>query len=206
MELGKEWPFPARKAGHEVTETRKPAIPTYVFDWLLSTLIEAENPNENHPALIKRIRLESVRRDVKKKPWSRSQLWIAAKSCFHLAFVQLTSGSIGYKTTMARFQSAMVRLALEEHQANGLFDFGEMKELTVYLSRKTEKLQQNYPEASAAIDDLLQTCKTVDEAISSEWCQFLLQQKAANQIDIEELGRLSFSSDPLNPLINAKTA
>ena len=42
VELGKEWPFPgrdatARKAGHKVTETRKPANPTYIFDWLLST-------------------------------------------------------------------------------------------------------------------------------------------------------------------------
>ena len=211
IELGKEYPFlarevKARKAGHEVTETRKPAIPTYIFDWLMSSLVETDGPNQSHPVIIKKIRTESVRQDVKHKPWTRSSLWVAAKSCLHLAFVQLKNGSVGYKTTMARFQSSMVRRALAEHQKIGLFDFGEMKELAAYLSRKIEKLQQNHPEASDAMDDLCQTCESVGKVLSDEWTQFLLQEKTSNHIDMEEIGRLSFSSDTVNPFTTAKSA
>ena len=212
VELGKEWTFPGRevttrKAGQEVTETRKPANPTYVFDWLLATLIEElppSNPNQTHAVVVKRIRLESVRKNLQEKPWNRSSLWIAMKSSLHLSMVQLTAKSTGYKSLMARFQATMVLQAFREHQANGLYDFAEIKEMLSYLSRKVEKLQQHHPEASQAIDEVCVTCESVDKKLKDEWSQYLETQHTNSHINMKELEEMSFSSDMSNPLTSAR--
>jgi hypothetical protein len=212
VQLGNKWEFPgrdpkARKAGHEVTETRKPANPTYIFDWLLATLVESDHrPDPTQSVLVKRIRLELIRKNKQTKPWHRSWLWIAVKSAFHLSIEQITGNSSKYKTTMARFQAAMIRRALEMHQLDkSCYDFGEMREMAAYLARKSEKLHQHsQSEVSDAINDLRETCETIDKVLSAEWSLFLESERDKNKINIGEIGALDFTSDICNPFSNAR--
>jgi len=93
-----QWSFPERnpkttQANYMVTETRKPANPVYVFEWLLATLqqlpLETIHPNVQHQVLFKRVRLESIRKNAYGKPWTRSSAWVALKSALHVAMIQM---------------------------------------------------------------------------------------------------------------------
>ena len=114
--LGRKAEYPlreqkARKAGHKVTETRKPAIPVYVFDWLMNTMQIAHSSMEPE-VFSKSIRLDAVRRSKEDKPWTRSATWVALKSVVHLVLVQLHGFQLGtqiYKCNMLLFQSSFVR-------------------------------------------------------------------------------------------------
>lgn len=94
----KGYSFPEReptttKAGHKVTETRKPANPVYIFEWLMAILqqlpLDTALSNVQHQVLFKRVRLESIRNKVEDKPWTRSSTWVALKSAVHVSMIQM---------------------------------------------------------------------------------------------------------------------
>ena len=93
-----QWSFPERnpktiQAYHTVTDTRKPAHPVYVFEWLMATLqqlpFDTIHSNVQHQVIFKRVRLESIRKNAYDKPWTRSSAWVALKSSLHVAMIQM---------------------------------------------------------------------------------------------------------------------
>jgi hypothetical protein len=211
--LGRKAEYPlreqkARKAGHEVTETRKPAIPIYVFDWLMNTMQIAHSSMEPE-VFSKSIRLDSVRRSKAEKPWTRSATWVALKSVVHLILVQLHGFQLGtqiYKCHMLMFQSSFVRKLLQLHQSGKCRrDFGELREMCAHLSKKAAKLQRFFPSCHETLKEAYDTCQSVDQVVTAEWTRYLQLEKLNNQIDIESLGRIDFS-DTWNPLTSARPA
>jgi len=89
----------ANKACHKVTETRKPANPVYVFEWLMATLqqlpLNTAHSNLQHRVLFKRVRLETIRKSAENKPWTRSSSWIGFKSALHVAMIQMNGFESG---------------------------------------------------------------------------------------------------------------
>ena len=210
--LGSKAEFPlreqkARKAGHDVTETRKPAKPTYVFDWLMNTLQMV--PSSMTPEIFsKNIRLDSMRRNKNEKPWTRSATWVALKSLVHLSLVQLhgfTCGTEIYKCNILRFQLSFVRKLLELHRSRECRrDFGELREMCAYLTKKASKLERSFPSRIQVLKETCETCESVDQVVTAEWNQYLKEEKLRNIIDIESLGRIDFASDTWNPLPTAR--
>ena len=76
-----------------MTETRKPANPVYIFEWLMATLqqlpLDTAQSNVQHQVLFKRVRMESIKNRVEDKPWTRSSIWVALKSALHVAMIQM---------------------------------------------------------------------------------------------------------------------
>lgn len=99
-----QWSFPERnpettQAFHTVTDTRKPANPVYIFEWLMATLqqlpLDMMHSNVQHRVLFKRVRLESIRKNAYDNPWTRSSAWVALKSALHVAMIQMDGFDTG---------------------------------------------------------------------------------------------------------------